>query len=246
MISKKETRRMTTTNEWSDDIPTSSDINFTSQIKIPPPPPRPSLTLRAKDQFDQHFTMSRKDCEEEADKFLKNCANPFEEHAQEAAFAFYKNFKSACHGISRRDELDRLYNATYESFGGDVVTRPPFNRVLFAMARNMHVVKVIGGGTLEWTAFDRRPRCDDRPRFDRHDDRRPQFDGRRDHRDDRRPRYDDRRQDDRHDDRRPQFDGRRDHRDDCRPRFDGRHQDDRHDDRRPRFDEQRHHYHERF
>jgi len=160
--------------------------------------------------------MSRKDCEEEADKFLKNCANPFEEHAQEAAFAFYKNFKSACHGISRRDELDRLYNATYESFGGDVVTRPPFNRVLFAMARNMHVVKVIGGGTLEWTVFDRRPRCDDRPRFDRHDDRRPQFDGR------------------------------RDHRDDGRPRFDGRRQDDRHDDRRPRFDEQRHHYHERF
>jgi hypothetical protein len=165
--------------------------------------------------------MTRKDSERAANIFLSSYDDQFEKHALEAAEAFYRKFKSACHGISVRHELDHLYNATYPSFGCNVQQRPPFNRVLFAMARSMRVVRVIGGGTLEWTAFDRHDRDDRRPRYDdRHD------------RDDRRPRYDDRHD---RDDRRPRYEDRHD-RDDRRPRYDDRHD---RDDRRPRYDDRR-------
>ena len=215
MNSKTRYTRMTTpstSRRWSDDEIQPSDINYNTKVEIQTPEQRPSST----------FTMTLKDAEDAAQVFLKSNESQFDGHAMDAADAFYKSFKSACHGISRRDELDRLYNATYPSFGGDVVERPPFNKVLFAMARSMHVVKVIRGGTLEWTAFDRRPRYDDR-REDRQEDRRPRYDDRReDRQEDRRPRYDDRR-------------------DDYRPRFD-----DRRDDYRPRFDDRRTNYNERF
>ena len=152
-----------------------------------------------------------------------------DQDALQAGIAFYDMFTSACHGISRRQELDQLYQATYLSFGSKHEQRPEFSKVLFAMAREMKVLKVIRGGTISWRALsqrdDRRPRYDDRQ--DR-DDRRPRFDDRQD-RDDRRPRFDDRRP---HEDRRPRFDDRRPHED----RHD---RDDRRDDRRPRFDERR-------
>jgi hypothetical protein len=201
-----------TSRRWSDDEIQPSDINYNTKVEIQTPEQRPSST----------FTMTRQDAEDAAQVFLKSYDSQFDEHALEAADAFYNSFKSACHGISRRDELDRLYNATYPSFGADVVERPPFNKVLFAMARSMRVVKVIRGGTLEWTVFDRRPRFDDRrddhrPRFDdRRDDRRPQFDDRQDNY---RPRFDDRRED-----RRPRYD---DHRHDRSPHY---------NDRNPRFE----------
>jgi len=175
-----------TSRRWSDDEIQPSDINYNTKVEIQTPVQRPSST----------FTMTRKDAEDAAQVFLKSYDSQFDEHALEAAHAFYNSFKSACHGISRRDELDRLYNATYLSFGSDVGERPPFNKVLFAMARSMHVVKVIRGGTLEWTAFDRRPHYDDR-REDRQDDRRPRYDDRRDYY---RPRFDER-----HDDQRTNY-----------------------------------------
>lgn len=212
--------RMTTpstSRRWSDDELQTSDINFNTRIEIQPPTARPSLTIPQKDQNDSHFTMTRQDAEDAAQIFLKSYDSQFDEHALEAANAFYNSFKSACRGISRRDELDRLYNATYSSFASDVVDRPPpFNKVLFAMARSMHVVKVIKGGTLEWTVFDHRPRYDDR-----RDDCRPRYN---DQRHDYRPRYDNRRDD------HPE-----DRRDDYRPRYDYR----------PRFDNRRPHYNER-
>ena len=168
-----------------------------------------------------------------------------DDDALQSAEAFYNMFKSACHGITRRQELDTLYNATYLSFCSNCDQRPEFSKVLFAMARGMKVLKVIRGGTISWKAFSHQDdqndnsRDDRRPRFDdqRRDDRRPQYDA---GRDDRRPRFDDQRRDERRpqydagrDDRRPRFDDQR--RDDRRPRFD----DQRTDDRRPRFDDQR-------
>jgi hypothetical protein len=115
-----------------------------------------------------------------------------DEDALQAAIGFYEMFTSACHGITRRQELDQLYNATYLSFGSKHETRPEFSKVLFAMAREMKVLKVIRGGTISWNAFNRRD--------DHHHDRRPRFDDRNgrderrdDHHHDRRPRFDDRR-----------------------------------------------------
>ena len=126
-------------------------------------------------------------------------AEVVDQDALTAAEGFYGKFTSACHGITRRQELDQLYNATHRSFWDNPQMRPEFSKVLFAMARTMKVVRVIRGGTLSWTAFsfrdDRRPRYDDRRDQAPRDDRRPRYDDRRDQapRDDRRPRYDDRR-----------------------------------------------------
>ena len=164
---------------------------------------------------------------------------------EEVAQSFYSMFSSACHGISLRQELEQLYNATFNSFMRTYDERPEFSKVLFAMARSLKVLRVIKGGTISWKALNR-PRYDDhqddrRPRFDdrRQDDHRPRFDDRR--QDDHRPRFDDRRQDDqrprfddrRQDNHRPRFDDRR--QDNHRPRFDDRRQ----DDRRARFDDRR-------
>ena len=208
-------------NQWHTEEPTSQDANYSVKVIMP----------KSKAEFqterDQEFHARADDgAQKAADAFLKMMSNDgVEEYALETAAAFYKKFKSACHGISRRNELDQLYNATYPSFGCNVGERAPFNRVLFAMARNMRVVRVIGGGTLEWTAFDRQD-TDDRRDHSRNqrDDRRNQRDYSRDQRDDR-PRFDDRR--DQRDDR-PRFDDRRNQRDyirdqrDDRPRFDDR------------------------
>jgi len=110
-----------------------------------------------------------------------------DQEALQAGDAFYNMFKSACHGITRRQELEQLYNATYLSFGSKHEERPEFSKVLFAMAREMKVLRVIRGGTLSWKALSQR---DDR-RDDRQDDRRPRYDDRREQapRDDRRPPY---------------------------------------------------------
>ena len=137
-----------------------------------------------------------------------------DDDALQSAEAFYNMFKSACHGITRRQELDTLYNATYLSFCSNRDQRPEFSKVLFAMARGMKVLKVIRGGTISWKAFSHQDdqndnsRDDRRPRFDdqRRDDRRPRFDDQRT--DDRRPRFDDQRRDER----RPQYHARRDDR----------------------------------
>ena len=169
-VVKSDKNTMTTEiNEWHTEEPTSQDANYGVKVIVP----------KRKAERDQEFHARTDDgAQKAADAFLKMMGKDgVEEYALETAEAFYTKFKSACHGISRRNELDQLYNATYPSFGCNVVERAPFNRVLFAMARNMRVVRVIGGGTLEWTAFDR-PRYDDRR--DQRDDRRDQRDDRRD------------------------------------------------------------------
>jgi len=168
-----------------------------------------------------------------------------DEEALCAADAFYNMFKSACHGITRRQELDQLYTATYSSFGSKPETRPEFSKVLFAMARNMKVLKVIRGGTISWNAFNRQ---DDRheQRVPR-DDRRPHYGDRREEReprDDRRPHYGDRHeQREPRDDRRPHYGDRheqREPRDDRRPHYgDRREQREPRDDRRPHYGDRR-------
>jgi hypothetical protein len=164
-----------------------------------------------------------------------------------AAEGFYGKFTSACHGITRRQELDQLYHATRRKFWHGPHVLPEFSKVLFAMARTMKVVRVIRGGTLSWTALsyrdDRRPRYEDRRDQAPRDDRRPHYDDRRDQapRDDRRPHYDDRRDQAPRDDRRSHYDDRRDQapRDDRRSHYDDRRDQAPRDDRRPHYDDRR-------
>jgi hypothetical protein len=186
---------MTTIN-WSENTCEQEDPNF--KIKIPVP------------SSDIHITLSpEKDIEPTA--------------FTSAADQFYNMFKSACHGITRRQELEQLYYATYQTFGSKFEQPLEFSKVLFAMAHTLKVLRVIKGGTISWKAFtqrdDRRDQRDDRPRYDDHQDRRPRFDDRhgRDDHQDRRPRFDDRHGRDDHQDRRPRFDDR--HGRDERPRY---------------------------
>ena len=163
--------------KWSEQDPEIEDANYNVKIKIPVPKERHD---RADDR-DSH--------RDRADSEPMQSIDP---EAIHSAKAFYKSFTSACHGITRRQELDQLYHATYRSLGlNDKVQRPEFSKVLFAMAREMRVLRVIRGGTLSWNALNNQ-----RDDYQDRQDRRPCYDDRRDDRQDRRPRYDDRR--DRH------------------------------------------------
>jgi len=172
------------TEKWSDDQPDAQDSNYGSGPQLP----SHSKMGARRSEKDDHA-----DHADHADQ-----VDQVDQEALSAAEGFYGMFKSACHGISLRKELDDLYDATYLSFGSKHELRPEFSKVLFAMARTMKVVRVIRGGTLSWTAFrnrdDRRPHYDDRRDQAPRDDRRPHYDDRRVQapRDDRRPRYDDR------------------------------------------------------
>jgi hypothetical protein len=140
------------------------------------------------------------------------------------AEAFYLRYKSACHGVTRRPELQRLYEDTFESWVPKDANRSKtdFSKVLFALARGMKVVRVVDGGRqLVWRVFNNqrderseRPdrRQDERPdrsQERRQDHRRPQREFiPRDDRSDQRPeRRQDERQERRQDDR--QMDQRR-------------------------------------
>jgi hypothetical protein len=136
------------------------------------------------------------------------------------AEAFYLRYKSACHGVTRRPELQRLYEDTFESWVPKDANRSKtdFSKVLFALARGMKVVRVVDGGRqLVWRVFNnQRDERSERP--DRSQDERP------DRRQDERP---DRRQDERPDRRQ---DERPDRRQDERPdRSQERRQDHRHE-----------------
>jgi len=96
--------------------------------------------------------------------------------ALQVADAFYNLFKAACHGISRRIELWRLFESTfpsfqspregldrpwnnYERFDDEMGTPHFFNKVLYALARGLNVVRVVDGGQkLLWAANRPAPR----------------------------------------------------------------------------------------
>ena len=148
---------------------------------------------------------------------IPSCEKTDDQSAIVSAKGFYGMFKSACHGITVRAELEKLYNATYESFSSTENHRPEFSKVLFAMAHSLKVLRVINGGSIAWKAFSQRD--DHRPGYD---DRRPGYDDRRPGYDDRRPGYDDRRPG--YDDRRPGYDNHHD-RDNRRPHYEERRDD---------------------
>lgn len=91
-----------------------------------------------------------------------------------AAEAFYTKFKSACIGSSYREDLERLYYATFHTFANmnfDSASEncPSFRRVLKEMERTMGVVRHTihwSGQKLEWTE---KPSIDPNPEMDRHD-----------------------------------------------------------------------------
>jgi hypothetical protein len=108
--------------------------------------------------------------------------------AQILAEAFYARYKSACHGITRRIELNRLYDDTFDSWvphENGASNRPvDFSKVLFAMAHHMRVLRVVDGGRqIVWKVFNKRPQQgrEERPERRDHHQGREERPERRDH-----------------------------------------------------------------
>jgi len=71
------------------------------------------------------------------------------------ASQFYARYKSACHGITRREELQRLFEDTYLSWANPAYVKDnyTFSRVLFALCRHLHVCRVVKGTVIAWSVF---------------------------------------------------------------------------------------------
>ena len=148
------------------------------ETRSPPPPPRGAQS----DNEDNHSAARP--------SFGQHGAVPvdIDPDAQVLAEAFYARYKSACHGITRRIELNRLYDDTFDSWvpheNGTSQRPVDFSKVLFAMVHHMRVLRVVDGGRqLVWKVFNKRPHQgrDEHPeRRDQHPERRDQHHERRD------------------------------------------------------------------
>ena len=78
-----------------------------------------------------------------------------DEHSVELARQFYHRYKSACHGMTRREEVRRLFEDTYNSWATGVKDNYTFSKVLYAMTRRLNVCRVVNKNTIEWTVFDK-------------------------------------------------------------------------------------------
>lgn len=93
-------------------------------------------------------------------------------HALKLAEQFYPRYKTIIHAFSSRRDLQKLYEDTFESWAAKEDAKTDFSKVLFAMARDMKIVKVADHGRrLLWKANlpprdeeRSRPRDYDRPR----------------------------------------------------------------------------------
>lgn len=132
-------------SNWYDDETQPEDANFNTVIERP--------VTKKQDATNTTTTKTTNAPEKTADT----------RKAEASAQAFYNMFESACRGITRRKELEQLFNATYRSFSPTHNFEPPeFSKVLFAMAHTLKVLRVIQGGTISWNVTthqdDRRPR----------------------------------------------------------------------------------------
>ena len=98
------------------------------------------------------------------------------------AETFYDRYKRAIHALHHRLDLQKLYDDTFDSWVPQDSAKADFSKVLFAMAREMKIVKVADHGRkLLWKANmpqrrddERRPPRDEvRPREERIDEHRP-------------------------------------------------------------------------
>lgn len=75
------------------------------------------------------------------------------------AKTFYERYGASLHGITKRGQLSQFYIDTYESWCPDDLVGQPrhFKQVLFALANDTKMVRVVGGGRfLRWTEFQHR------------------------------------------------------------------------------------------
>ena len=75
------------------------------------------------------------------------------------AKVFYERYGASLHGITKRGQLSQFYIDTYENWCPDDLVGQPrhFKQVLYALANDTKMVRVVGGGRfLRWTEFQYR------------------------------------------------------------------------------------------
>jgi hypothetical protein len=159
-------------NTTADAAAETNPVQKWSDIEVEPRSPRGNHTPSSnQDHRAERPSFGRPHIQDEIDPDVLRLAE-----------AFYLRYKSACHGVTRRPELQRLYEDTFESWVPKDANRSKtdFSKVLFALARGMKVVRVVDGGRqLVWRVFNnQRDERSERP--DRRQDERP--DRRQDHR----------------------------------------------------------------
>jgi len=82
-------------------------------------------------------------------------SNDIDEQTVELARQFYNRYKSACHGMTRREEVRRLFEDTFHSWAaeGSVKDSYTFSKVLYAMCRRLNLCRVVNKNTIEWSVF---------------------------------------------------------------------------------------------
>ena len=82
--------------------------------------------------------------------------NGLETVSCQLASKFYERYGASLHGITKRGALSQFYIDTYESWCPDDLAGQPrhFKQVLYALANDTKMVRVVGGGRfLRWTEF---------------------------------------------------------------------------------------------
>jgi len=92
---------------------------------------------------------------EQITSFKASLPPDIDEHSVELARQFYHRYKSACHGMTRREEVRRLFEDTFHSWATGVKDNYTFSKVLYAMTRRLNVCRVVNKNTIEWTVFDK-------------------------------------------------------------------------------------------
>jgi len=85
--------------------------------------------------------------------------NGLETVSCQLARKFYERYGASLHGITKRGALSQFYIDTYESWCPEDLAGQPrhFKQVLYALANDTKMVRVVGGGRfLRWTEFQYR------------------------------------------------------------------------------------------
>jgi hypothetical protein len=85
--------------------------------------------------------------------------NGLETVSCQLASKFYERYGASLHGITKRGALSQFYIDTYDSWCPEDLAGQPrhFKQVLYALANDTKMVRVVGGGRfLRWTEFQYR------------------------------------------------------------------------------------------
>jgi len=79
-----------------------------------------------------------------------NYSKDVDSKSLELAKTFFERYKQICLATGHRNDLLKLYNDTFDTWS-EGKDKEDFNKVLFALSKGLHLVKVRQGKFLEWS-----------------------------------------------------------------------------------------------